>query len=69
MEYLRDFNYGQVSQLPDGTTLREFTIIAEDDKVYGGFTWEYFTMFGLSMERFLVLQFEPQKVIYLESIS
>ncbi|MFZ8922325.1 MAG: multicopper oxidase domain-containing protein [Nitrosopumilaceae archaeon] len=33
MEYLRDFNYGKVSTLPDGTTLREFTIIAEDDKV------------------------------------
>ena len=33
MEYLREFNYGRVSQLPDGTTLREFTIIAEDDKV------------------------------------
>ena len=33
MEYLREFNYGKVSQLPDGTTLREFTIIAEDDKI------------------------------------
>ena len=33
MEYLREFNYGRVSQLPDGTTLREFTIVAEDDKV------------------------------------
>jgi manganese oxidase len=33
MEYLRDFNYGRVSTLPDGTTLREFTIIAEDDKI------------------------------------
>lgn len=33
MQYLRDFNYGRVSQLPDGTTLREFTIIAEDDKI------------------------------------
>jgi manganese oxidase len=33
MEYLRDFNYGRVTQLPDGTTLREFTIIAEDDKI------------------------------------
>lgn len=33
MEFLRDFNYGEVSKLPDGTTLREFTIIAEDDKV------------------------------------
>lgn len=33
MQYLRDFNYGRVSQLPDGTTLREFTIIAEDDNI------------------------------------
>jgi len=33
MEYLREFNYGRVSQLPDGTTLHEFTIIAEDDKI------------------------------------
>ena len=33
MVYLRDFNYGQVSQLPDGTTVREFTIVAEDDKI------------------------------------
>jgi len=32
MKYLRDFNSGKVSQLPDGTTLREFTIVAEDDK-------------------------------------
>ena len=29
-QYLRNFNYGIVSTLPDGTTLREFTIIAED---------------------------------------
>ena len=33
MEYLRDFDYGEVSTLPDGTTLREYTIVAEDDKV------------------------------------
>ena len=33
MKYLREFNYGRVSQLTDGTTLREFTIIAEDDKI------------------------------------
>ena len=33
MEYLRDFNYGKISKLTDGTTVREFTIIAEDDKV------------------------------------
>lgn len=28
--YLREFNYGRVSALPDRTTLREFTIIADD---------------------------------------
>jgi len=33
MKFLREFNYGKVSQLPDGSTLREFTIIAEDDKI------------------------------------
>jgi len=33
MVYLRNFNYGEVSQLSDGTNLREFTIVAEDDKV------------------------------------
>jgi manganese oxidase len=33
MEYLREFNYGQESKLPNGKTLREFTIIAEDDKI------------------------------------
>lgn len=32
-KYLREFNYGRVSKMPDGTTLREFTIIAEDDKI------------------------------------
>jgi FtsP/CotA-like multicopper oxidase with cupredoxin domain len=30
MDYLRSFNYGRVSTLEDGTTLREFTIIAQD---------------------------------------
>ena len=30
--YLREFNYGRVSTLPDGTTLREFTIIADDSQ-------------------------------------
>ncbi len=30
--FLRSFNYGKVSQLSDGTTLREFTLIAEDNK-------------------------------------
>jgi len=32
-KFLREFNYGRVSQLEDGSTLREFTIIAEDTKV------------------------------------
>ncbi len=36
MEYLRDFNYGRVSQLSDGTTLREFTIIVNDDEIMEG---------------------------------
>lgn len=31
--YLREFNYGRVSTLADGTTLREFTIIARDDQI------------------------------------
>jgi len=31
-KYLREFNYGRVSKLENGKTLREFTIIAEDDK-------------------------------------
>jgi FtsP/CotA-like multicopper oxidase with cupredoxin domain len=30
MKYLREFNYGRVSALEDGTTLRDFTIIAQD---------------------------------------
>ena len=33
MKYLREFNYGKVSELPDGTTLREFTLVASDDKI------------------------------------
>ena len=33
MEYLREFNYGRVSQLSDGTTVREYTIIANDDEI------------------------------------
>jgi len=33
MEYLRDFDYGEVSTLSNGKTLREYTIIAEDDGV------------------------------------
>lgn len=28
--YLREFNYGEISTLEDGTTLREFTIVADD---------------------------------------
>ena len=32
-KYLRDFDYGKVSQLEDGTILREYTIVAEDDKI------------------------------------
>ncbi len=30
MKYLREFNYGRVSKMHDGTVLHEFTIIAED---------------------------------------
>ena len=33
MEYLREFDYGEVSRLPDGRTLREYHIVAEDDRV------------------------------------
>lgn len=33
MNYLREFNYGRVSELPNRTTLREFTLVASDDKV------------------------------------
>src|ERR687895_367894 len=33
MKYLREFNYGKVSELPNGAKLREFTLIASDDKV------------------------------------
>jgi hypothetical protein len=33
MKYLREFNYGRVSGLSDGRTLREFTLIASDDLV------------------------------------
>ena len=32
-KFLREFNYGRVSQLEDGTTVREFTLIAEDQNV------------------------------------
>lgn len=33
MKYLREFSYGRVSELPNGAKLREFTLIASDDKV------------------------------------
>jgi manganese oxidase len=33
MKYLREFNHGRVSTLSDGKVLREFTLIASDDKV------------------------------------
>ena len=32
-KYLREFNYGKVSTLENGQTLREYTIIADDSKV------------------------------------
>lgn len=32
-KYLRDFNYGKISESKNGQTIREFTIIAEDDKI------------------------------------
>lgn len=32
-KYLREFNYGRISTLENGQTVREFTIIADDDKV------------------------------------
>lgn len=32
-KYLREFNYGRISTTPDGKTIREFTIIANDDKI------------------------------------
>jgi manganese oxidase len=33
MKYLRTFSYGRVSSLSNGTILREFTLIASDNKV------------------------------------
>src|ERR671921_2097331 len=33
MEYLRDFNYGHVSKTENGSTIREFTLIAQDKKL------------------------------------
>ena len=32
-EYLRDFNYGHVTNFPNGTILREFTLIASDSEI------------------------------------
>lgn len=32
-KYLREFSYGKISTLPNGTTLREFTLIASDSEV------------------------------------
>src|SRR5437870_10661595 len=29
-KYLRDFNHGKISKLPDGTTVRDYTIVASD---------------------------------------
>ena len=33
MKYVREFEYGRASKLPDGGTLREFTLVASDDLV------------------------------------
>lgn len=30
VKYLRDFNYGRISNLPDGTTVRDYTLVASD---------------------------------------
>jgi len=32
-KYLRDFNYGRISESKNGQTIRDFIIIAEDDKI------------------------------------
>jgi FtsP/CotA-like multicopper oxidase with cupredoxin domain len=32
-KYLRDFNYGHISESKNGQTIRDFTIIAEDNKI------------------------------------
>ncbi len=29
-KYLRSFNYGRISKLADGSTVREFTLVADD---------------------------------------
>jgi len=61
-KYLRNFDYGKVSQLEDGTTLREFTIIAEDDKIME-LHLVYFIMFGHLTGKFLAQQFVQPRVI------
>lgn len=33
MKYVREFEYGKASKLPDGGTLREFTLVPSDDLV------------------------------------
>jgi FtsP/CotA-like multicopper oxidase with cupredoxin domain len=33
MKYLREFNHGRISKTANGTTVRDFTLIASDDKV------------------------------------
>lgn len=67
MEYLREFNYGNISKLADGTTVREYTIIAEDDKVME-VSPGVFIMYGLTMEPFRDLQLELPREIYLKLI-
>jgi hypothetical protein len=62
-KYLRNFDYGKVSQLEDGTTLREFTIIAEDDKIMK-LHLAYFIMFGHLTGKFLDPQFVQRKVTW-----
>lgn len=32
-QYLREFDYGEISELPGGKTLREYTIVAQDDRI------------------------------------
>jgi manganese oxidase len=32
-KYLRSFNYGRVSTMPNGTTVREFTLVADDRQI------------------------------------
>src|SRR3989304_6302877 len=59
-KFLREFNYGRVSMLEDGRKLREFTIIAEDDKTME-ISPGIFYMYGHLMVQFQVLQLEPLK--------